>query len=279
MRTLAGLQAKAVLMAMGLAAATLGSACGSSDSGEHQVTYQVTAKSNYEKGLKELHDENFPEAIKYFNFVKQKFPFSKYAVLSELRVADTQFDRGHYLEAIDQYKLFGRSHPTHEFVEDGYVGFKICESYVKQMPDDFFLVPPSFEKDQSATKDALREIDMFIEKWPKSKYVDKAKQYRQQAVRSLAASELYVAHFYVKKNKWRAVEWRLEGLLHEYSGTDLDPEAMYLLGQAYRNMGQPDKARATWEKLIKEHPRSKEAQAAQGELPRLGAPPQSGTHG
>ena len=61
MRTLAAL----------LALSTIGSACGSTDSGEHQVTYQVTAKSNYEKGLKELHDENFPEAIKYFNFVKQ----------------------------------------------------------------------------------------------------------------------------------------------------------------------------------------------------------------
>src|SRR5947208_16605415 len=64
--------------------------CGSNEAGEHGVTYQITAKSNYEKGLKELKDENFPEAIKYFNFVKQKFPFSKFAVLAELRLADTQ---------------------------------------------------------------------------------------------------------------------------------------------------------------------------------------------
>src|SRR5262245_11860920 len=139
-------------------------ACADSGASEHGVTYQVTAKQNYEKGLKELKDENYPEALKYFTFLKQKFPFSKYAVLAELRVADTQFERGHYLEAIDQYKLFGRSHPTHEFVEDGYVGFKICESYYKQIPEDFFLLPPAFEKDQSATKDAVREIDAFLEK-------------------------------------------------------------------------------------------------------------------
>jgi len=254
------------------------SACGGGSEGEHNVTYQVTAKSNYEKGLKELKDDNFPEAIKYFNFVKQKFPFSKYAVLAELRIADTQFERGHYLEAVDQYKMFGRSHPTHEFVEDGYVGFKICEAYVKQMPEDFFLIPPAHEKDQSATRDARREIDMFIEKWPHSKYLDKAKQYRRDATRSLAASELYVARFYAKRDKWRAAAWRLEGLLKEYSGTDLDAEALYLLGQSYERLSEPDKARAAWDRLIKEHPQSGQARAAQARLPRLkpaSAPPSS----
>src|SRR5215831_15485982 len=213
------------------------SACGGGSEGEHNVTYQVTAKSNYEKGLKELKDDNFPEAIKYFNFVKQKFPFSKYAVLAELRIADTQFERGHYLEAVDQYKMFGRSHPTHEFVEDGYVGFKICEAYVKQMPEDFFLLPPAYEKDQSATKDALREIDAFVEKWPKSKYVEQAKKMRLEAVRSLAAAELYVARFYWNRSKYRATAWRLEGMLKEYSGTSYDPEALLLLGNAYEKLG------------------------------------------
>ena len=38
------------------------------------VTYSLTAKQNYEKGLAELKDENYPEAQKYFQFVKQKYP-------------------------------------------------------------------------------------------------------------------------------------------------------------------------------------------------------------
>ena len=76
---------------------------------------------------------------KYFQFVKQKYPFSKYAVLAELALADTQFARGNYTEAIDSYKSFARLHPTHEKVEDGYVAFRICESYYKDMPDDMWL--------------------------------------------------------------------------------------------------------------------------------------------
>jgi outer membrane protein assembly factor BamD len=248
--------------------------CGTTDGGDHSVTYSTTAKANYEKGLKELKDENYPEALKYFAFVKQKFPFSKFAVLAELRTADTQFDRTHYLEAIDQYKTFGRSHPTHEMVEDGYVGFKICESYYKQMPEEFFMVPPAFEKDQSATKDALREIDSFLERWSNSKYADKARQYRKQAVQSLAASELYVARFYLQRKKYRAVVWRVTGMLKDYGGTTLEPEALLMLGTAHARLREPDAARAAYERLIKEHPATVEAKSAREQLGQL--PPPTG---
>jgi tetratricopeptide (TPR) repeat protein len=88
--------------------------CATSDEESKPVTYSLTAKQNYEKGLAELKDENFPEAQKYFQFVKQKYPFSKFAVLAELGIADTQFARGNYIEAIDSYKSFARLHPTHE---------------------------------------------------------------------------------------------------------------------------------------------------------------------
>ena len=66
-----------------------GGGCAGSDEEGKPVTYSLTAKQNYEKGLAELKDENYPEAQKYFQFVKQKFPFSKYAVLAELALADT----------------------------------------------------------------------------------------------------------------------------------------------------------------------------------------------
>ena len=126
-----------------------GGGCAGSDEEGKPVTYSLTAKQNYEKGLAELKDENYPEAQKYFQFVKQKYPFSKYAVLAELALADSQFARGNYTEAIDSYKSFARLHPTHEKVEDGYIAFRIGESYVKDMPEDVWLLPPSYEKDQS----------------------------------------------------------------------------------------------------------------------------------
>ena len=104
--------------------------------------------------------------------MKQKYPFSKFAVMAELALADTQFARGNYAEAIDSYKSFSRLHPTHEKVEDGYVAFKIGESYYKDMPDDVWILPPSYEKDQSAVVDAQRELNDFLKKFPDSSYAE-----------------------------------------------------------------------------------------------------------
>jgi outer membrane protein assembly factor BamD len=144
-------------------------ACATSDDGK-PINFSLTAKQNYEKGLAELKDENYSEALRYFTYVKQKFPFSKYAALAELAAADTEFERGSYQESIDAYKSFLRLHPKHEKVEEGYVSFRIAEAYVKEMPSDWFLIPPSYEKDQSAVMDALREINTLIERFPDSKY-------------------------------------------------------------------------------------------------------------
>ncbi|MFH1129773.1 MAG: outer membrane protein assembly factor BamD, partial [Pseudomonadota bacterium] len=133
--------------------------------------FHDTAQANYEKGVKELADENFVEATTLFSYVKNKFPFSQFATLAELRIADTYFAQEKYLEAIDAYKLFIKFHPTHKNVIDGYSAYRICKSHIEQIPSDWFLVPPSCEKDQSATGEALREIVAFLEAYKTSKYV------------------------------------------------------------------------------------------------------------
>ena len=38
--------------------------------------------------------------------------------------------------------------------------------YYKQLPGDFWLFPPSYEKDQSSTEDAANELKSFLDKYP-----------------------------------------------------------------------------------------------------------------
>src|SRR5882672_8851846 len=44
------------------------SGCATSDEAGKPVTYSLTAKQNYEKGMAELKDEDYAEAAKYFQF-------------------------------------------------------------------------------------------------------------------------------------------------------------------------------------------------------------------
>jgi outer membrane protein assembly factor BamD len=236
--------------------------CATADDGRG-VTYSLTAKQNYDKGMAELKSENYQEASRYFSFVKQKFPFSKYAVLAELAMADTQYERGNYQESIDAYKNFVRLHPTHEKVEDGYVAFRVCECYVKEMPDDFFLVPPAYEKDQTAVHDALRELNDFVDKYPDSSYLKQAMQDRREVLRRLIEHEVYVARFYLDRDAPQAAILRLEGALKRYPDSGREAELLLALGETHLQMGHAEKAKENFQKILATYNSTHQARRAE----------------
>jgi outer membrane protein assembly factor BamD len=237
-------------------------ACASSDDSK-QVNYSMTAKQNYERGLEELKKENYVEASHYFSYVKQKFPFSKYAGLAELALADTEFARGNYQEAIDSYKSFARLHPTHEKVEDGYTAFRIAECYVKEMPDDWFILPPAYEKDQSYVRDALRELDSALAKYPDAAYVTPAKVYRRDVLRRLIEHEVYVARFYLDRGHPKAAVLRIEGALRQYPDSGQEGELMITLGETNLKLGNAARAKQLFERVAHEYGNSLQIKRAE----------------
>ena len=240
-------------------------ACGGK-SGGAAVEYSVSAQKNYDKGVKELDAKDWIAASKYFGFIKSRFPYSKYAVLAELRLADAEFGADQYLEAIDSYRLFIKFHPTHEMVANGYATFRIGEAYFKQLPDDFWLFPPSFEKDQSSTEDAANELKTFLDKYPDSPFRAKAKEILVKVGRRLADNEWYVARYYWDRGKPMGTVIRLRRLLERYRGVGYDEEALWLLGRAYVAVSMNDRARGAWSELVEKFPKSDRAGDAKSAL-------------
>jgi outer membrane protein assembly factor BamD len=247
-----------------------GLACGGKGTGG-AVEYSVSAQKNYEKGLKELEDKDWIAASKYFGFIKTRFPYSKYAVLAELRIADAEFGAEQYLEAIDSYRLFIKFHPTHEMVANGYATYRIGEGYYRQLSGDFWLFPPSSEKDQSATEDAANELKSFLDKYPDSPYRDKAKEILIKVGKRLADHEWYVARYYWDRGKPMGTVIRLRRLLERYRGVGYDEDALWLLGRAYVAVAMPDRAKGVWSELVDKFPKSAHAVDAKSAL--------SGLHG
>jgi outer membrane protein assembly factor BamD len=227
--------------------------CASTDDVTKPITYSLTAKQNYEKGLAELKDENYPEAQKYFQFVRAKFPFSKFAVLAELAIADTQFARENFTEAAESYKQFARLHPTHEKVTDGYAAFKVGQCTYRDMPDDVWLLPPAYEKDQTAVADTLHAFDDFLKQYPSSPYRKEAETSRREALKRLVDHEVYVARFYLDSDHPRAAAMRIEGAIRRYPGSGRDAELLLALGETYLNMGDASRAKDTFERVVREY--------------------------
>jgi outer membrane protein assembly factor BamD len=224
--------------------------------------FYPTAQQNYEYGVKELKNGNWMNAEAYFRHVRTTFGFSRWATLSELGIADSMFGREKYTEAIDGYKSFIKAHPGNERVQDGYAAYRIGLAYYKEIPTDFFIMPPAYEKDQGPVIDALRELSAFADQYGDSPYAAEARKLIGDCVKRLTDHELYVATFYLNANKPYAAIGRLEGIIKDYPASQREPEIMLLLGKTYLKMEKPTEARATFSKLATQHPEDFRAEKA-----------------
>jgi outer membrane protein assembly factor BamD len=223
--------------------------------------YASQADENLRLGNEALKNRDFIRAEKYFSYVKTKFPYLEASKEAELKLADVDFEQEHWPEAREKYDSFIKLHPTHPKVD--YAAYQSALSHVKDMPSDFFLLPPSEEKDQTEVQSALKGMTDFLRQYPDSPYAKDAKVQAEEARRRLAEHELYVAAFYRKREHWAAVAQRLEGLLSHYPGTKYDEEVFFSLHEAYVKLKKPDQARETLQKLIQKMPGTPAAQRAQ----------------
>lgn len=189
-----------------------------------------TPEQLYQQALDDLDSGLHPEALEGFANIKTKYPYSKYAALADLRTADTHFERGKYLEAIDAYRSFIKFHPNHD--EAPYAMFRIGEAYVEQMPSEWWFLPPAEEKDQGSTRLAISAFRDMLMRYPSSEHAAIAREQLEHCRHKLALHELYVARFYFDRERWVAAAARAEGLLRDYAGLGLDAQALWFAGRS-----------------------------------------------
>ena len=145
---------------------------------------------------------------------------------------------------------------------DGYAAFRVASGYVKQVPSDWFMLPPSYEKDQGSTGQAVRELARFRVQYPRSKYAKRAGELYEQCVRRLVEHELYVARFYLREDKPQATIMRLEASLKLYPDVPVNAEVLLLLGETYLQLEKKVEARKAFSALAKQHPKDERSKRA-----------------
>jgi outer membrane protein assembly factor BamD len=239
----------------------LSTGCASLDRQAGDPDFAAQAEENLRLGDEALDNRDFLRAEKYYDFVRTKFPYLEASKDAELKLGDLEFEQERYPEARERYDSFIKLHPSHPKVD--YAAYRSALTHFKDMPSEFFLLPPSEEKDQTEVQAALRAMNNFLRQYPDSQYAKEAKEQAEVAKQKLAEHELYVAAFYRKRERWPAVAQRLEGLLSKYPGTKYDEEAFFSLHEAYVKLKQPERAQDTLRKLIKQMPGTPAADRAQ----------------
>ena len=248
-------------------------ACGGSSSSKKGSTRKLLdpdddARSGYEKALLDFRRGDCLAAEPMFREVRREFPYSRFAALAELRIGDCQFKNEEYPEAIQTYRQFVRIRPSHK--EIPYARFRIAEAYYNQIPGGWFMTPPAAERDQTAARDALIQLRRFVVDYPDDQRVPKANELMDKCMSLLAAHELYVARFYLKRDAYRGVISRLKGLLTAYPGSSVEREALLLLGEVYLEAKEVEAAKETFNQIIQRFPDSAEAKKARSMLGKLG---------
>lgn len=236
------------------------------------VRYQATAKGNFERGEQEYADENYLAAQKYFQYIRAKFPYSAYATRAELRAGDCLYQRGRFLEAIDAYQNFVRLHATHEKVP--YATLMTAKAHVEQIPSDWFLLPPSHEKDQAAVREAANALSAYVARYPSHDGIEEGRKLLGDVRRRLMDHERYVADFYAKLEKPRARAGRLEVIRRDFADVGLDDALLLELAEAWADAGAPEEAAhaaAELERSFPDSPRRAAATAAVARARRIAA--------
>ncbi len=194
--------------------------------------------------------DRFEEAIRRYNEVKNKFPYSHFATQAELAVADVYFKQESYPESQVAYQSFRDLHPKHPQID--YVVFRIGLSYFNQLPS-------TIDRDLTLANDAINTFNDLVRLYPSSQYITEANEKRTAALKMLAQKEEYIADFYFKQEIYESALIRYEGLYNKYKGLGLDAKALSRAASCAKKIGDAGKEKKYASLLLENYSDSPEA--------------------
>jgi len=217
-----------------------------------KVRFLLTAEENWTEAERRFERKDYLAAQQYYAFIRAKFPYSRFAVLSDVRIADCQYERQHWLEAVDSYSNFVRLHPGHRLVP--YAMFRTGLAQYEQIPSNFFLLPPPEEKDQTAVEEAERALGAYLRRFPQDENVEEAREVYADVRERLMKHERYAADFYRKLGKDRAYLGRLEVIRARFQDVGLDAELLLEIAQVNARLGEVEAVQATFDAMAEKFP-------------------------
>jgi outer membrane protein assembly factor BamD len=256
------------VIARSLAALALTLACAACSKPAPSFEEVEPADVLYQKGLDTLAGGSWlglvpsvdtEEAVDTFQSIIDNYPYSEYAVLAELRIADAYFDDAKYEEALAYYRDFADLHPQHEMVP--YTIYRAALCHERRMR--------SSDRDQTPTRDALLFLDRLLSQYPYSEYAPEAEALWRSLRTRLAEHIREVADFYMARDEWESAAERYRTLLNEYPGLGLDAEALYRLGLCYLRMNRESEAEGIFQAVVQNYQDSDVARDAEDRIAGL----------
>src|SRR5690606_2365580 len=168
------------------------------------------------------------EAIAYADFVRIRFPFSRYAVEAELLIARAEFELKNYVTAQDDFRQFLLLHPTHKHVRHGWAAYIVAVAAYMAGPSSFDLLPAHYQRNQTLLREATIELDYFFDHHAGTEMEPLARKLEAEVKRRLLEHELYVARFHLDSDRPEAATMPLEAAHDTCPRVRMDGEGLFL---------------------------------------------------
>ncbi len=186
----------------------------------------LTAEELAINGMDEFDKGNYHKSIEHFQRLKDIYPFSKYAILAELKLGDAHYQLMQYEDALFAYEEFEKLHPRNEAVP--YVIYQIGRCHF-----DRISTP---DRDQTAARKALETFSRLQKQYPNDPYSRSAAEHMVACYKSLSGHEFIVGEFYFKSKHFKAALARFRTVVSDYPDVGYHQPALNLIATCERRL-------------------------------------------
>ncbi len=187
----------------------------------------------YNEGFKEFNRGDIFFAAKKFNEVELLYPQSIWAPRSNLMAAYSYYSQLYFTYAIVELERFLDKYKNHPNTDYAYYLLAIC--HYNQITDE--------KKDLGQIVKAKQYFTLLINEFPETDFAEDANFKLELIEEILASKELYLANYYLDREKWIPAMNRYKKIVSEYDTTIFIEEALYRLVELNYKLGLIDEAK------------------------------------
>jgi len=185
-------------------------------------------------GMDAYEDGDYKVAIEHFQQLKDWYPFSKYAILAELKIADSNYHLKNYEEAIFAYEEFEKLHPRNEAIP--YVIYQIGRCYFDQID--------TIDRDQTPALKAYETFQRLDKQFPNDKYARSGSEHITTCLKSMVGNEYYIGAFYYKSKHYKAALHRFMAVISDYPDVGYHQKALEYIAKCEAELSPEVEAEA-----------------------------------
>ncbi len=221
----------------------------------------------FEQGQAALKDRKWMQSREYFRQIVDNYPQSPFRPDSKLAVGDTYLGENtaeSLLLAINEFREFLTFYPTNARAD--YAQYRLAVAFSEQM-----LGP---ERDQTATRDTIKELDTFVQRYPNSALLEDARALLRQSRDRLSESIYRVGFFYYRAKWFPGAIDRFREVLNDDPGFSSRDAVYFHLAESLVLTDKKAEALPYYERVVREFEQSAFLERARARVAELkGEPP------